>query len=175
MQAVFASGITEICDKFGVNIPLLAGNCITFFAVAAVLYYFVFKPVMAKSAERISIIEKGLSDAEKAKEALANSQKDAKEELAKAAQSAAKIVADAKESANKAAEKIAQDAAQKAAALIAESEKRAEFERAKIRSELMSELGTLVSQAAARAVADVLSEQQKAQIAEKAASYIEKE
>lgn len=79
MPAILASGGNPLgfLSQFGVEWQLLVSQGVSFAIVAAALYRFVFKPVIAASNERKAKIEQGLKDAEDAKQKLAKAQSEA--------------------------------------------------------------------------------------------------
>ncbi len=164
MYAILASGATQITEKFGVNFPLLIGNSLTFAAVAFIIYRFVFKPVIAKSQERIDIIEKGLADAKESETALKNSQEVAAAKLTEATTEAMKVVSEAKNQAKQILEKANLDASLASTQYLNKAQEQLEADRLKMKAELKAEITQLVSQVAQKAVKDVLTKEQLKQI-----------
>jgi len=161
-----SSSPVTIIEDFGVNWSLLLGNALTFFLVSALLYYFVFKPVIAKSSERISIIEKGLKDADDAKAQLAKAQDSFAEKIKEAAIESSKMIENAKEQSKFILEKANKEASEKSAIFLEKAKAQIAMEQEQLRTELKSELSGLVVKAAIKAVGDILSDEQKTKIAE---------
>jgi len=161
-----SSAPVSIFDEFGINWSLLLGNALTFFIVAALLYYFVFKPVIAKSSERISIIEKGLKDADDAKAQLAKAQDSFDAKIKEAALESSKMIENAKEQSKSILEKATKEASEKTAIFLEKAKAQIDSEQKQLRTELKSELSDLVVKAAIKAVGDILTEEQKSKIAE---------
>ncbi len=174
MSAIFAAGGTPLSflTQFGVEWQLLVSQALSFGIVAAALYFFVFKPVIAASTERQKKIEQGLRDADAAKARLSQAEDEAKAAISAASAEAAKILKQARDDAKAAVEKSAEEAAKKAAEIRAKSDEQLERDKAKMMSELKEELSVLVVQAAEAAVGEVLTDAQRSQLAEIAARKI---
>ncbi|MFI3291045.1 MAG: F0F1 ATP synthase subunit B [Opitutales bacterium] len=174
MYAILASGATQITEKFGVNIGLLLGNSITFALVAFIIYRFVFKPVMAKSQERIDIIEKGLADAKEAETALQSTQETVAEKLSEATTEAMSVISEAKNQAKQILEKANLEASQASTQFLNKAQEQLEADRLKMKTELKAELSQLVSQVAQKAVKELLTKEQLSQISKVALEDITK-
>ena len=113
MHAIIATGESPLAflTQFGVEWQLLISQAISFALVTAVLYYFAFKPVIAKAQERRQIIEKGLSDAENARKQLESSEAEASKKLAQAALESSEILRRANDDAKRTIERAAEEAA----------------------------------------------------------------
>ena len=153
MHAIIATGESPLAflTQFGVEWQLLISQAISFALVTAVLYYFAFKPVIAKAQERRQIIEKGLSDAENARKQLESSEAEASKRTI---------------------ERAAEEAAAKAADIQARAEAQIEAEKLKMREDLKAELSGLVVKAAESVVGEILTQEQRGKLAELAAKKL---
>ena len=117
MSAIFAAGGNplDFLTQFGVEWQLLVSQGVSFAIVAAALYRFVFKPVIAASDERKRRIEQGLKDAEEAKIKLDRAREEADKLTAQATGEAAKILKSARDDAKETVERAAREASAKAA------------------------------------------------------------
>ena len=101
-HALFAaSNPLGFLTQFGVEWRLLVSQGVSFGIVAVALYFLVFRPVIRASTKRQEEIEKGLKDAELARQKLAASQDEADARVRKAAQEATAILDQARENAKK--------------------------------------------------------------------------
>ena len=170
MHAIIATGESPLAflTQFGVEWQLLISQAISFALVTAVLYYFAFKPVIAKAQERRQIIEKGLSDAENARKQLESSEAEASKKLAQAALESSEILRRANDDAKRTIER----AAAKAADIQARAEAQIEAEKLKMREDLKAELSGLVVKAAESVVGEILTQEQRGKLAELAAKKL---
>ena len=174
MHAIIATGESPLAflTQFGVEWQLLISQAISFALVTAVLYYFAFKPVIAKAQERRQIIEKGLSDAENARKQLESSEAEASKKLAQAALESSEILRRANDDAKRTIERAAEEAAAKAADIQARAEAQIEAEKLKMREDLKAELSGLVVKAAESVVGEILTQEQRGKLAELAAKKL---
>src|SRR5207302_2394872 len=73
-EAAAESGITQLTHTFGINLPAILAQVVSFCVVAFVLWYFAFKPVLATINERQRTISAGLKYAEEMQAKLAATQ-----------------------------------------------------------------------------------------------------
>ena len=157
---------------FGVEWRLLVSQGISFGIVAVALYFLVFRPVIKMSSKRQEEIERGLKDAELARQKLAASQDEADARVRKAAQEATAILDQARENAKKTIEEAAREAAAKAARIRDDNEAQMERDRQRLKEELRAELAGLVVKATEAVAGEVLTPQQRGKLAEIAAEKI---
>src|SRR3954466_12565990 len=89
------SGITKITSDFGISVPLILAQILSFSVVALVLWKAAFKPVMATLDERQKKIEAGLRSAEEMKPQLPSTKQQSGAALREAQQKASAIIAEA--------------------------------------------------------------------------------
>jgi len=174
MQTIFATGDNPLSflNDFGVEWDLLISQAISFALVAAALYYFAFKPVIAKANERRQIIEKGLQDAESARKELEKSQEQANQKLAAAAAESSEILRKSRDEAKRQIEAASAEAVAKAAQIREKAEKQLESDKARMKEELKAELSELVVKATEAVVAEVLTDTQRSELAKIAAKKL---
>ena len=153
-----ASGITKITQDFGISLPFLLAQILSFSVVAFVLWKFAFKPVVATLDERQKKIADGLKYAEDMKAQLANTQQQTEATLREAQQKAQAIVAEAQKSAKIFADKQQQDAIEQAAALLTKAQQAIELEKKKMLAEVRTEIARLVVATTQRVLTKELSE-----------------
>ncbi|MBE6413918.1 MAG: F0F1 ATP synthase subunit B [Verrucomicrobiaceae bacterium] len=175
MYAILAASESPLgfLSEFGVEWQLLVSQGLSFAIVATALYYFVFRPVTQAAQKRQDEIKKGLDDAKKAAEELANAKKIADEKLNQAIAESSKILKEAREQAKASIDRAVQEANERSAEIRAKNEAQLESDRLRIKQELRSELADLVVKAAQQAVEDILTDEQRARLAENAAKKID--
>lgn len=151
--------------QFGVQWQLLISQGLSFAIVAAALYYFVFRPVIAASTKRQAEIEQGLKDASDARAKLAAAEDEARARLRETAAEASKILNQARDAAKKTIEEAAADANAKAAQIRERTEEQIARDKAQMKEELRFELSGLVVKAAQSVVGEVLTDQQREKLA----------
>ena len=132
--------MSEIFKVFGVEWKMLLVNIFNFTVLVIALTYLLYKPVIKLIDERRRKIEKGLHDAEKAKEKLESIKSEEKEILSKAQAKAQENLANAEELAKKEREKILQEAQSKALTTVASAKRQAEEEKKAIMQEAKDEI-----------------------------------
>lgn len=176
MSAILASGGNPLgfLSQFGVEWQLLVSQGVSFAIVAAALYRFVFKPVIAASNERKAKIEQGLKDAEDAKQKLAKAQSEADKKMALATAEAAEILKSARDDAKETVERAAREASAKAAEIRERNDEQLARDKVRMKDELKSELSELVAEAAEAVVGKILDDKQRAELANLAAKELKK-
>jgi F-type H+-transporting ATPase subunit b len=164
-----ASGITKITQDFGISLPLLLAQILSFSVVALILWKFAFKPVMATLDERQSKIAEGLKYAEDMKAQLATTQQQTEAALREAQLKAQAIVAETQKSAKAFADKQQQDAIEQSAAIISKAQQAIELEKRKMLAEARTEIARLVVATTQRVLAKELSETDRARYNDAAA------
>src|SRR4051812_32656129 len=138
------SGITKITSDFGISVPFLLAQILSFSVVALVLWKFAFKPVMATLDERQRKIEAGLKYADEMKAQLASTQQQSDAALREAQQKASVIIAEAQKSAKTFADRQQQDAIEQSTAMITKAQQAIELEKRKMLAEVRTEIARLV-------------------------------
>lgn len=176
MSAIFAAGGNplDFLTQFGVEWQLLVSQGVSFAVVAAALYWFVFKPVIAASDERKRRIEQGLKDAEEAKVKLDRAREEADKLTAQATGEAAKILKSARDNAKETVERAAREALAKAAEIRERNDEQLERDKQRMKEELKGELSELVARTAEAVVGRVLTESQRGELADMAAKELKK-
>ena len=162
-------GITKITQDFGISLPNIIAQILSFSVVAFLLWKFAFKPVLVTLDERQQKIAAGLGFAEEMKAQLAATQQQTEASLKEAQQKAQAIVAETQKSSKEFADKQQKEAVEKAAALIAKAQEAIELEKKKMLAEARTEIARLVVATTERVLAKKLTEADRAAYNESAA------
>lgn len=162
-------GITKITQDFGISVPNIIAQILSFSVVAFLLWKFAFKPVLATLDERQQKISSGLAYAEEMKAQLAATQQQTETALKEAQQKAQAIVAETQKSAKEFADKQQKEAVEKANALLTKAHEAIELEKKKMLAEARTEIARLVVSTTERVLARKLTESDRASYNESAA------
>jgi F-type H+-transporting ATPase subunit b len=163
------NGLVKIMQDFGINVPGILAQMLSFGIVVFILWKFAFKPVLATIGERQLKIDSGLKYAEEMKAKLEASQVEIEARTKEALVQGRQIVTDAQKAAKELAERLQKDAGEKAAAILAKAQEAIELERKKMLAEARGEITRLVVATAERVLAQQLSEPDRARYNESAA------
>jgi F-type H+-transporting ATPase subunit b len=157
-----ASGITQIVEGFGINVPSIAAQALSFAIVAFVLWRFGFKPVLATLGERQTKIEAGLKYAADMEAKLAATQQETAAILKAAQLDAAKLVEEARKAAKEFGDKQNADAVARAADTLAKAQQAIELEHKKMLNEARGEIARLVVKTTEQVLAKKLTDADRA-------------
>jgi F-type H+-transporting ATPase subunit b len=161
--------ITKISQDFGVDVPSLLAQMLSFGIVAYILWRFAFKPVMATLDERQKKISSGLQYAEEMKAKLDAAQQATQAQLREAQQKAQQILAEAQKAAKDFSEKQQQEAVEKSNGMVVKALEAIELEKKKMLAEARTEIARLVVVTTQRVLTRELSEADRARYNESAA------
>lgn len=151
-------------DTFQVKWSIIAAQAANFALVAAALWYFALKPVMATMEERESTIAQGLTDAEKAKQQLESAEREKAEKLKEANTSAQAILQEARTQ----AEEFAAKQKEVLDGELAEKRRRAdeaiELEREKVLNEARGDIARLVVLTSGKVLQKELSDDERGRL-----------
>jgi F-type H+-transporting ATPase subunit b len=162
------NAITKITHDFGINVPGILAQMLSFAIVAYVLWRFAFKPVMATLDERQKKIASGLQYAEEMKAKLEAAQQATQAQVREAQQKAQQIVAEAQKAAKELSEKLQQEAVEKSNGILVKAQEAIELEKKKMFAEARTEIARLVVATTQRVLAQELSEADRARYNESA-------
>ena len=157
-----ASGITKITQDFGVSLPLILAQALSFSIVAFVLWKFGFKPVLATLDERQQKIGSGLKYAEEMQAKLAAAQQESAAIIKKSQVDASRIVDEARKSAKEFLDKQTQEASAKSADMLAKAQQAIELEHKKMLADARTEIARLVVITTERVLAKKLTDTDRA-------------
>src|SRR3954465_16081210 len=159
-------------NTFGVDGPHLIAQIISFCIVAALLYFFAYKRVLAILEERRQRIAEGLANAEKSKVELQRTEAARLEVLNNANTQANKLIEEARAAANRVREDETQKAIVAAEQIITKAREAAAAEHAKMLTDLKREVGRLVVLTTATVTGKVLTPEDQKRLAEETAKQI---
>jgi F-type H+-transporting ATPase subunit b len=148
-------------EGLGINLTLLVAQIFNFFILFAILGAVAYKPMVKFLDGRREKIAKGLEDARKAEERLANIEKDYQMRMDAARADAQKMVADLTANAEKNAGAIVAKANEDAAKIKETAQEEAETERNKALADLRSQVVTLSIAAANKLIGASMDEKRQ--------------
>ena len=176
---LFGSAGSDLLDMgkstartFGVDGPHLISQIISFCIVAALLYFFAYKRVLAILEERRERIAEGLANAEKIKTELQRTEASRLEVLSQANTQANKLIEEARAAANRVREEETQKAIAAAEQIITKAREAATAEHAKMLTDLKREVGRLVVQTTATVTGKILMAEDQKRLAEETGRQI---
>lgn len=159
-HAVAESGnaFTKITESFGVSLPEIIAQILSFSVLAFVLWRFAFKPVIATLDERQKKIADGLRYAEETKARLDSAQQEIADTLKKAQIEAAAIIEQARKASKELAEREATASTERAGSIITTAQQAIELEKQKMLAEVRTEIARLVIATTQRVLAKELND-----------------
>jgi F-type H+-transporting ATPase subunit b len=162
----------NIAETFGVSGRHFVSQVINFAIVAAVLYFFAFKRILAMLEERRHRIEESMTNAEKIKAELARAEAQKQEILTQANAQANKLIEEARAVAAKVQEQETQKAIASAEQIISKAKEAADADRIRMLTELKREVGRLVVQTTSKVTGKVLSDDDQRRLAEETSRQV---
>lgn len=156
-----SSDITKIAQDFGIDLPLILAQAVNFSVVAALLWYFAFKPVMATIEERKAKIAAGLKFADDAKAQLASAQQENAALLKQTQAEAARIIDEARKTAKEFAERETAAATERANGIITKAQQAIDLEHRKMLEQARGEIARLVIATTQRVLAKELTDAER--------------
>ncbi len=150
--------LTQVSNTFGVNLPAIIAQIVSFSVVAWVLWRYAFKPVLATINERQQTIESGLKYAEEMKAKLAATQQESAGLIKNAQLEASRIVEETRKTAKDFLDKQMQEATAKANDTLTKAQQAIELEHKKMLADARSELARLVVTTTERVLAKKLTD-----------------
>lgn len=158
----------ELIKTFHIDWKLIIAQLVNFAIVLFVLKKFAYEPVLKMMNERTNKIEKGLKDAEDAKNKVLEMESKEKEVLKEAREKAQEIIKKSEETANKNKEEIILEAKKQSEKIASEGQKKMEEERNKIMSEVKSEISGLVISATEKLISEKIDKIKDKELIEEA-------
>ncbi len=155
------NAIVKLTNDFGINLPSILAQMVSFGIVAFVLWKFAFKPVLATLDERQAKIASGLQYAEDMKAKLEATQHASEAQLREAQVKARELLAEAQKAAKEFVEKQQQEAVERSAAMLTKAQEAIELEKKKMLAEARTEIARLVVITTQRVLAQELSEAER--------------
>jgi F-type H+-transporting ATPase subunit b len=145
--------MSDLFGAFGLQLPLLAAQAVNFGVLMVVLWYLLYKPVMATLEARKEKIAAGVHAAEEAEAKAAAADAKAAKVVHGAESEAESIVATARESASAERARIVREAEERAASVERDAEARAKEDAARMLRESEKEIARLAVLAAEKVLA----------------------
>ena len=136
--------MSELFAAFGLDWRLLVINLVNFGVLLAVLWYFLYAPVLKLLEDRKLKIAKGLEDARKSEELLQEIESVRQSKMAQAAQEADEALARARAAAAARERELVEEAGKRAEAIVAQAEAQAREEKAKAIADSKDEVAKLI-------------------------------
>ena len=157
----------EILSKLGIDWRLLIAQLVNFAILLAVLYKFVYKPLLALLEKREAMIAKSVEDAQAIEHRLKETEKASEEALAEARLEASKVF----EESEKVAEERRKQALEKTkgdvAHIVEQTRQMLKSEKETMMQEARQEIATLVVTAVERVLSDVAHDKVSDQLVKK--------
>jgi len=135
----------SLIETFHIDWHLLLAQIFNFAVVFAVLYWFAFKPLAKVMAERSSRIAKGLDDAQKAEEKLAETEREFNKALVQAKKQANEILEKAALDAEAGKQQMTAKAKEEIGAVINQEKQKMQAEKRQTLKEIKTEVAGLVA------------------------------
>ncbi len=161
-----ADTASDTAQRFGWDAPHFFAQVVSFLIVAALLYRFAYRPILAVLEERRQHIAESLANAEKIKAELARTEAARQEILNQTNQQADRLIEEARAAAARVRELETQKAVAAAEQIIAKAREAAAQDHARMLAELKREVGRLVVQTTATVTGKVLTPQDQQRLAE---------
>jgi len=166
--------VKQVLGPFGVKPELLLAQIINFGIVAAVVYYFAVKPVLATVDSRNQKIADGLQYAEDVKKKLSETEVQQAEVLKQASLEGKKVIAEARDTGKALVEKASADAARSAEDIVKKGHENIALERSQMLNELRREVAQLVVSTTNRVLGRDLTPEERARFNTSAAADLSK-
>ncbi len=144
--------MSDLFAAFGLQLPLLIAQAVNFGVLMTVLWYLLYKPVMATIEKRRALVAQGVEDAELAAAKLASADEEASSVIHSAESEAEGIVSVARESAQSERARIVSEAEARAASVEKDAQARAKEDAARALRDSEKEIARLAILAAEKVV-----------------------
>jgi F-type H+-transporting ATPase subunit b len=155
-----------IRQVFGVDWPHLLAQSISFFIVCVLLYRWAYKPILGMLEARRQKIAEGLTNAEKIKAELRETESQRHEFIQKATAEANQIVEEAHAAAARVQQRETEKALAAAEQIVAKSREDAAREHTRMLAGLKGEVGRLVVETTAAVTGKILTPEDQRRLAE---------
>jgi F-type H+-transporting ATPase subunit b len=167
-----ANAIMQIAGQFGIKPYLLLAQMVNFGIVAAILWFFVIKPIQKTLDERAGVIDEGLKRAEESQKTLAAA-KAQKEEIINAARKEVQVMIEkAQKDLQEYSSSTRTEAQREAAELLEKARRDLIAENAQQISKAQQELAAIVVSLAEKSLEENLTEDQKQRFSKRVAETL---
>ena len=161
-----------LIGQFGIDGKIIIAQIINFVIVAALLYRFAFKPILATMEDRQKKISDGLQYAEEMKSKLAESERQQAETLKQANLEAQQLILDSKEQAKALYEKQTSETSKKTEDMLRRAEETIAREKDKMLADVRKEVAHLVVLTSGKVLNKELNDTEKSRLNEAAAKEL---
>jgi F-type H+-transporting ATPase subunit b len=157
----------ELLTKLGIDWKLLLAQMVNFLILLAVLYKFLYKPVIKMLEDRQNKIDKSLAQAEQINSNFIAAEKEREKFLEEARNEAGKVISESKEIANKLRDEAANGAKMEASRILEDAQKKMSVDRDAMISDIKVELADMVTTAVEKILKEKLDDKSDAKMIEK--------
>ena len=148
----------NLIETFHLDVKLIMAQVVNFTIVFFVLYWFAFKPLAKAMSERSSKIAKGLDDAKKVEEKLAETQREFNKALVQAKKQANQILEKAALDAEARKQQMTAKAKEEIGAVINQEKQKMQAEKRQTLKEIKKEVADLVIAAVEKVLGEKMDE-----------------
>jgi len=148
----------DILSNLGISWPKLIAQTVNFGIVLFVLWKFAYKPILDLLEQRRKKIEESITNADKIKAELAETEQARKVVLEKANDQAGKLIEEGREAAEKVREAETQKAIKEAEQIITKAREASQADHARMLAELRQEVGKLVVATTGKVIGKTLTD-----------------
>jgi F-type H+-transporting ATPase subunit b len=162
----------ELLSKLGIDWKLLIAQIINFLVLMAVLYKFLYKPVLKVLDDRKEKIDKSLKQAEKIEKNLFKSEADRSKAMQEARNEAGKIISEAKKMSEKLKEELLNKTRLESTAIVEQGRRELASEKDAMFKEIKGEVADMVKTAMEKIMRGEMTEKLDKKIIEKSLEEI---
>ena len=137
----------ELISKLGIDWKLLIAQIINFFILLAILYYYVYKPVLAALEKRSKCIEESLKHAEQTEKKMKEMEQLREEKIRAAEKEVGRLIEDARSDAERIKKEITDSAHVQSEGLMRQARAQIAEEKEKLVADLKQEITEIIVQA----------------------------
>lgn len=164
----------SLIETFHLDVKLIIAQALNFAIVAFILYFFALKPIFKVMDERSNKIEKGVENAEKAKQILAEAEQEKEEILNKAREKANEKITEGRERGEQKKQFIVDQTKKEVSGIMEQEKKKLAEERKKMIAEIKEHTAELLNEAVTKVMEQKLDGNYDAEIIKKFADDLEK-
>jgi F-type H+-transporting ATPase subunit b len=157
----------SLIETFHLDIKLIIAQAVNFAIVAFILYYFALKPIFKVMDERNTKIEKGVENAEKAKQILAEAEKEKEDILNKAREKANEKITEGRERGEQKKQFIVDQTRKEVSGIMEQEKKKLEEERKKMIFDIKQHTAELLNEAVTKIMEQKLDDKYDEEIIKK--------
>ncbi|MBU1164318.1 F0F1 ATP synthase subunit B [Patescibacteria group bacterium] len=149
----------ELIEKLGIDWRLIIAQMVNFLILLAVLYKFLYKPVLKMLTDRTKKIEQGIKDAERIKDELVKAETQKEQKILAAKKEAESIVLSAQKVAEENRQKYLAQTKKEAQEVVDKAKVQIANEKEKMIKEVRADVSDMVAMATNKVLEDVVDEE----------------